>query len=145
MKGPAARRGFDTGNSGLAGNMYILTDAILRCGDALHEDIKYAAEVHRLRRLAGPSIGRHQGEWNKRRDGYTDDQGRLVQGFWLNERGEPLEAGEQVPKETLIAMEGAIMEILHLDGVYWYKERKKTSMKDEFLARGPDEDDKADD
>lgn len=121
----------------------MLTDALLRCGDALHQDERYAAEVMRTRRLIQPSIARHLDAWIERRDGVTgalctECRGagiirgpgpHQLAGFWVGDDGKPLKPGKPVPKDAYTGMEGAIMEILHLDGIYWIKSKPKRDTK----------------
>lgn len=125
--GPAARRNYDPSWNGISAYRYLLTDAFLRCADAIHDDVRYAAEVNRLRRISQRSIGRHEAAWKQLRDGEPEKPG-----FWINVDGKPLQVGERVPKEAYVGMEGAVMEVLHLDGLYWVQERKTTKSKDAY-------------
>lgn len=131
-RGPASRRGYEAMGNGIDSYRYQMMDCSLRCGDALHDDAKYAAEVMRWRRLAAPSINRHWKRWEQLRDGYTDPVMGFVEGFWLDEAGKPLVAGARIPKGANIGMEGAIEQILHLDGLFWVKDRQRSSTKSAY-------------
>lgn len=147
----AVRRGFDATMNGPEGYRYLLTSAHFCCEDSVTSYNDYSSHVTRLRRLAQPSVKRWEDAWKMLRDGYmqgspTKDPcgqcggtGHILQeptwvdGFWVNERGDPLEAHENVPKEALMGMEGAVQEILHLDGIYWWKPPKPpTKMKSRY-------------
>lgn len=149
--GRRARPSFDPQSSGIAANQLIMTDCMLRCGDSLGDDLLYAADVQRFRRLAAPSINRHLDSWILRRDGFMEGapasdpcthcggtgrekrEPRWVPGFWINEDGTPLVGGEVPSKEAWMGMEGAVFEILHLDGIYWYKDKDRSKTRDVFL------------
>lgn len=128
-RGPAGRRNFDPDNNGISADRYLMTDCALRCGDALHDDLRYGAEVMRWRRLAAPHINRWWKAWVQLRDGYKDPVMGAVEGFWTDDNGKPLGAGARIPKAAYTGMEGAIMQILHLDGIYWIKDRQKSETK----------------
>jgi len=142
-RGPAARRGYEVMGNGIDSYRYLMTDCALRCGDALHEDVKYGAEVMRWRRLAAPSINRNWKHWVQLRDGYEDKVLGKVEGFWVDGNGRALEAGNRIPKDAYIGMEGAIQQILHDDGIYWVKERQRSATRGQYekvlKERGEDE------
>jgi hypothetical protein len=143
VKGRASHRGFEAADNGINAYRYILVSGHLQCEEAVVDDRAYAAHVHRLRVMAQPSILRHYDHWLKLQRGY-DHLGHQIEGYWVNDRGEPLEAGEPTPKEALMGLEGAIMEILHLDGMFWVKERKKSKLRDMYREKGGDEDEDED-
>lgn len=159
MTGPAARRNFDPTFNGIAAKRYVLTDAVLACGEDVHDDTRYAARVRRLRELANASVERHWTRWVELRDGYDvkDKAGSAVgerrPGFWTRADGKKIEPGDRVPKEAYAGMEGALVQILELDGIYWIQKRETSRMKGTYrdaLAKSryggtePDDDDDED-
>lgn len=117
---------------------FIMGDRLIKAGEDVHDDVRYAARIKQMHADARPLLELKPKRWLQLRDGYTDAAGVKHLGFWINEDNSPLQPGDNVPKDAFYGMEGALMQIMWDTGVYWTtkpKREKTASAFQDGLAR----------